>query len=537
MSAAAEAESELQLHPLAQVLPEMPPEEYRHLVESIRRNGLRESVVLFEEKILDGRHRYRACREASVPVRTRDFQGTFAEAVELVADANLRRRHLDEGQRALVAVQLCTMAGTAGGRPRKTSSTEEVSRKDAARIAGVSVGTIDRALVVRSEPRLRDAVMRGEMSLRAAYARVRRDEGPPEPVPAAEAAPEPDASPLLDASAPGVPFWSRLYCADSTLVLADVERPDLLLTDPPYGLGTGGSEEHGEMIGDEDMKVGYGVLELAIRRLKVGGIIYCFGDGRRPYDLQQAGGPLVEPLRPLVWDKVVLGQGDCEYDPWGLSWEYVSVGQRRPDPESPEDMAELRRIYERAREQDPGELLPPDADDAEREALRALFGAPMTGPVSFDSTSIETLLRLSRPRRFRRGAVLRCPRDDRGEHKHRTVKPVDLLKELIGVSSRPYDLVLDPFAGTGATGVAAMLLGRRFLGIEKDPKHARTAARRIHRACQDVKAAGPEELRRAALDEDARWLGTREAWKQWQESDAAREWLEEHSATVPRVPK
>jgi 16S rRNA G966 N2-methylase RsmD len=404
---------------------------------------------------------------------------------------------------------------------RKTSSTEEVSRKDAARIAGVSLATIDRAIAIRSEPRLRDAVLRGEVSLRKAQAQARAArECEPGPEPAPEAAPAPvSLSPLLDVSADGFPFWSRVYCARSQEVLGDVERPDLLLTDPPYGQGTGSSEEHGEMLGDADMATGYAVLRLAIQRLKVGGIIYCFGDPRRPFDLQQAGGPLVRPLRPLAWDMATLGQGDCT-DPWGLSWEYISAGQRLPDPSSAEDMAELRRIYESVREQDPGDLLPPGCDDAEREALRKLFGAPVTGPASFDSARVETLLRLVRPSRLRRGAVLRCPRDDRGDHGHRTVKPVALLEELIGVSSRPYDLMLDPFAGSGATGVAAMRLGRRFLGVEMDPKHARTAARRIQSACQEV---NPEDLRRAALAEDARWLSTSKGWRWWEGIDAARE--------------
>lgn len=512
-------EPELQIHPLAEVLPEMTAEEYRDLVESIRKNGLREPIILYEGKILDGRHRVRACRDAGVEPRFEVFEGSLAEAVERVADANLRRRNLNEAQRALAAVEICTMVGSRGGRPRKTSSAQEVSRKDAARLAGVGLGSIDSAIVIRRHPRIRDAVRRGEMSLRAAYARIRRDEGSPEPVPAAEAAPEPDGSPLLDIAANGFPFWSRLYCARSQDVLGDVERPDLLLTDPPFGQRTGGSEYHGPMEGDEDMREGYEVLALAIRRLKVGGMIYCFGDARYPYDLRRGPlGPLVRPLRPLAWDKV-RGQGDTLYDPWEPSWEYCSVGQRLPDVEDAEDMAELRRIYKRVREQDPGELLPPDADDAEREALRRLFGAPVTGPVSFNSADVEALLNLFRPRRFRRGGVLCYRRKDRGE-RHPTEKPVDMLREIIGVSSRLDNLVLDPFAGSGSTGVAAMLLGRRFLGVEKDPKHARTAAHWIQRTCQEVKAAPPEELRRAALAEDARWISTREAWKEWSGEEA-----------------
>jgi modification methylase len=53
-------------------------------------------------------------------------------------------------------------------------------------------------------------------------------------------------------------------------------------------------------------------------------------------------------------------------------------------------------------------------------------------------------------------------------------------------SSRPGDLILDPFSGTGTTGAAAKRLGRQFIGIERDPAYAAAAEARISR----VDAAG-----------------------------------------------
>lgn len=51
---------------------------------------------------------------------------------------------------------------------------------------------------------------------------------------------------------------------------------------------------------------------------------------------------------------------------------------------------------------------------------------------------------------------------------HPTEKPVDLMKELLLVSSKEGDLILDPFCGSGTTGVACNELGRNFIGCEKD---------------------------------------------------------------------
>jgi site-specific DNA-methyltransferase (adenine-specific) len=71
--------------------------------------------------------------------------------------------------------------------------------------------------------------------------------------------------------------------------------------------------------------------------------------------------------------------------------------------------------------------------------------------------------------------------------RHPTQKPLSLLERVVAASSAEGDLVVDPFAGSGTTGVAAVLAGRRFLGVEMDEGHLDLAARRI-RAALD---AGP----------------------------------------------
>jgi DNA modification methylase len=65
--------------------------------------------------------------------------------------------------------------------------------------------------------------------------------------------------------------------------------------------------------------------------------------------------------------------------------------------------------------------------------------------------------------------------------KHPHQKPVELLQELLAKIPREA-IVLDPFAGSGSTGVAAMLTGHRFIGIEVVPEHAAMAEQRIAHA-------------------------------------------------------
>src|SRR4030081_2627193 len=66
-----------------------------------------------------------------------------------------------------------------------------------------------------------------------------------------------------------------------------------------------------------------------------------------------------------------------------------------------------------------------------------------------------------------------------GKKLHPTQKPEALLARVILSSSRPDDLVLDPFSGTGTTGAVAKLLRRRFIRFERDAAHAAAAQARI----------------------------------------------------------
>jgi site-specific DNA-methyltransferase (adenine-specific) len=76
------------------------------------------------------------------------------------------------------------------------------------------------------------------------------------------------------------------------------------------------------------------------------------------------------------------------------------------------------------------------------------------------------------------------PKKDEKEHeKHPTQKPLDLLKRIVLASTKENDIVLDPFCGSGTTGVACKCLGsfgkRSFIGIEIDKNYCDLAKKRI----------------------------------------------------------
>lgn len=90
----------MEYHPIANCFPLLDEERLADMADSISANGLRNPIVLFEGKILDGRNRAAACLLAGVEPHTIQFSGTTSEAISLVRDENLQRRDLTSAQRA-----------------------------------------------------------------------------------------------------------------------------------------------------------------------------------------------------------------------------------------------------------------------------------------------------------------------------------------------------------------------------------------------------------------------------------------------------
>jgi ParB/Sulfiredoxin domain len=86
-------------HEIAMTFPPLSDEELQELVRDIAQHGQREPITLFGKKILDGWHRYRACRQIGVTPFYREFEGDLKAAVAYARSANAIRRHLTTEQR------------------------------------------------------------------------------------------------------------------------------------------------------------------------------------------------------------------------------------------------------------------------------------------------------------------------------------------------------------------------------------------------------------------------------------------------------
>ena len=98
--------STLEPHPLSQFMPLKPDREYAALKESIAVNGLQTPLTRFEGKILDGRHRLRACAELGILVAVMDFVGSADDALVHALSANQYHHEISKTQRATTAVRL-----------------------------------------------------------------------------------------------------------------------------------------------------------------------------------------------------------------------------------------------------------------------------------------------------------------------------------------------------------------------------------------------------------------------------------------------
>jgi len=140
-------------------------------MEDIRKNKLQAPIIIYEGKILDGRGRYNACVELAKHGVETGFKTqlyTGPDPRRYVVSANVKRRHLNESQRALIAAQLATY--THGGDRTGKASIDALTQNEAAVLLNVSEPSVERATKVLKNgvPALAEAVKAGKIRVSAA---------------------------------------------------------------------------------------------------------------------------------------------------------------------------------------------------------------------------------------------------------------------------------------------------------------------------------------------------------------------------------
>ena len=155
-----------EVHEFAEIFPMMSSKEFSELKRDISDNGQQEAVIIYDNKILDGKNRYKACLELGIEVKTRVFSGD--NPLQYVMSTNLQRRHLTESQKAVVGRRYKRYYGKFA-KERKEKGTNQYSlpelvlegsqrsdaRDEAGEVVGVSGRYIDMAEeVINKKPEM-----------------------------------------------------------------------------------------------------------------------------------------------------------------------------------------------------------------------------------------------------------------------------------------------------------------------------------------------------------------------------------------------
>lgn len=94
-------------HDISKTYPMMSEKEHNNLVADMEENGFDQNfpITIYEGKILDGRNRYKAAKEANVEPQFQEFEGTLEEAHNKSKQLNTNRRHLTPTQKAMIAAK------------------------------------------------------------------------------------------------------------------------------------------------------------------------------------------------------------------------------------------------------------------------------------------------------------------------------------------------------------------------------------------------------------------------------------------------
>jgi len=461
--------AELKNHPAADAFPMMDASRLGELKADIAANGQREPITLCDGMILDGRNRYRACIDLGIEPETREYIGDpWAFAWSL----NGARRDLEATVRALIfkrcedgsakwAKRLANIAeegnrkksvaakGNTNAAKQKTvashddmrlkKSGKNVALPARAAEAKVSPATMARADQIARRPDLEQKVVAGEMkpadALREIRSTKRRHELEQAAAKAAAKRHESDR-----------PTWSIINAdvLDGLESVRDEHGPArLIFTDPPYNIGIDyGDGQHADRLSDAAyMKWVRQWFSLCWDCLTDDGSLWVMiGD---EYAAEYAVELKAVGYTIRSWVKWYETFGVNCSNKFNRTSRHIFYAVKDPaafvfNPEPVTRPSDRQTKYGDSRAAAGGKLW----DDVWQIAR-------LTGTCSERIPDFPTQL------------------------------PLALVEPIVLCGSMPGDLVVDPFNGSGTTGVAAVRNGRKYVGIEKSEKFADIATKRI----------------------------------------------------------
>jgi DNA modification methylase len=411
------------------LIPPLTPEEYAGLEQSIIAEGCRDALVTWQGTLIDGHNRYEICNKHNIPFSTSEKTFESRDKVkEWVILNQFGRRNLSVYDRSVLALKLKELfaekaetnlhlsKGQGIKGCQKSDKVNIDTKKELAHIAGVSHDTI--AKVQKIEKMATSETKEKVKSGEVSINQAYQTVRREEKI--SQQKSEIKENSLKHKSLHGEILQGDFFNEINNI--AD-DSIDLLFVDPPYGV----LNENWDKIDTVSFTGKW--LDRVMPKVKSTGRIYiCFSQ----------------------WHQFELYKLLEKHDFYGFNFGQVIVWNYRNNNQ-PSNRKEYRYAYE------------PIFYLYGKDAGELNFTPDTYGETQFNVWTIAT------------------PQSNFTEGKyHPAQKPIELLERIIKTGSRENDLILDPFAGSGTTGVVCEKLNRNYILIEKEQEYVDIARGRLN---------------------------------------------------------
>lgn len=271
----------------------------------------------------------------------------------------------------------------------------------------------------------------------------------------------------LDALAAGASCMDRIIHADVLAAIDHIpdEMADLIIIDPPYNL----TKHFGSSVFSAKKEATYEAylrswLPQVCRKLKPTGTLYMCGDWRCTASMQRVLSEHLTIVNRITWQRE---KGRGAQGNWKNSMEDIWFAVKDPENYYFNVEAVMMKRMVKAPYRVDGQ--PKDWEDTPDGKFRLTYPSNFWDDISVPFWSM------------------------RENTDHPTQKPEKLYAKLILASSRPDDVIFDPFLGSGTSSVVAQKLGRHFCGIELEETYCLWAMKRLRMAIDDPSIQGYAE--------------------------------------------
>jgi site-specific DNA-methyltransferase (adenine-specific) len=452
----------MEWHPAACIFPMLPDDELQELADDIRQHGQRVPITLLDGKVLDGRNRWIACKLAQVEPRTKVFTGTNREALELVWSLNACTRQLKPGQRAAANAEREKLDAAyaaelekarknapkggrpAGGKPQQRivevkPQERQTDHKIAESIGSNRTYVNDARKICEQRPDLHEKIKAGQMTIPQAKTEIKRENKRKELEQKAEVA---------KAEFAEQPNWTLLHqdVLEGLQTVVDHHGPArLIFTDPPYNIGVDYGDHHDDSASDQQF------------------VHWCSDWMHLCRECLTSDGSLWVMINDEYAADFVINMRECGLFMRGWIKWYETFGVNCSNNFNRTSRHILYFVV------DPKHFVFNETAvlrPSDRQAKYNDSRAQSSGKILDDVWQIPRLAGTSKER------IPDFP----------TQLPLELVSQIVGVASEPGDLVVDPFNGSGTTGVASISADRKYVGIDASEKFIDLAEKRL-RCC------------------------------------------------------